>query len=208
VVRGNGGSPIVLEDKIPRLPDVKPVTLLGTHKVVCVSTYAKDEPIGEVIEAARSLGRSCYVYITGDHRKLRRKALRNLPENLRLTGFLSDEAYISLLRGSDVVMDLTTLDDCLVCGAYEAVAVGKPIIVSDTAAARQYLYKGTVFTRNQSDAISKAIGEAIANLPRLRVEIRALRDELEARWVTRAWHLVERMRGMVEINIPAGSRGR
>ena len=78
--------------------------------------------------------------------------------------------------------DLTRTDDCLVCGAYEAVAAGTPLIVSDTAALRSYCCKGTIYTKNTPSEIRQAIVIALAQVERLREEMIVLRNELNERW--------------------------
>jgi len=179
VVEAAGGRTFVLPDKLPDLRSRLMVTPNSTRTVVFVCTYAPDEPFREVIEAARFLDPCVTVLVTGDYRRV--DALQP-PDNVYLTGFVSERDYISLLRIAEVIVDLTSIEDCLVCGAYEAVALGKPLVTSDTAALREYFHHGTVYTEHDRRSLAAAIGEALDNSDRLAAEMRALRVELARNW--------------------------
>jgi len=61
-----------------------------------------------------------------------------MSDNLTLTAFIDDNAYVTLLYSCDLIVDLTTREDCLVCGAYESVSAEKPLLLSDTTALRVF----------------------------------------------------------------------
>ena len=48
-----------------------------------------------------------------------------------MTGFLDYDTYLDLLQKVDVIMDLTTDDKTMLAGAYEAVALEQPLIISN-----------------------------------------------------------------------------
>jgi spore maturation protein CgeB len=83
-----------------------------------------------------------------------------------------------------VIVDLTAIEDCLVCGAYEAVALGRPLVTSDTAALRAYFRQGTVYSRHDSVSLAAAITYALAHRERLAAEMRELKPDLIASWTT------------------------
>jgi glycosyltransferase involved in cell wall biosynthesis len=178
VIEAAGGRTCVLPDK---LPDLRPASggPPAMTSVVFVCSYSRDEPYREVIEAARALDPSVTVFITGRYRG---QDPLPVPSNVRLTGFLPEEAYVSLLGSADVIVDLTAIEDCLVCGAYEAVALGRPLVTSDTAALRQYFRRGTVYSRHDSASLAAAITHALANRERLAAEMRSLKPDLMAAW--------------------------
>jgi glycosyltransferase involved in cell wall biosynthesis len=179
VVQAAGGTAFVLPDK---LPDLAPRTVVhpdSTRMVVFVCTYARDEPFREVIEAARFLEPSVTLFVTGDYRRI--DGLRP-PDNVYLTGFVSERDYVALLQMADVIVDLTSIDDCLVCGAYEAVALGKPLVTSDTAALREYFSRGAVYTRHDRRSLAAAMTDALDNAEQLGAEMRELRVELDRDW--------------------------
>jgi glycosyltransferase involved in cell wall biosynthesis len=196
IVERSGGSAFVLPDKLPDLTPRPPETadggvagfLPGTSertrssaRVVFICTYAADEPYMEVIDAARALDPSVTIFVTGDHRKVTSLVT---PATVTLTGFLPDERYVALLNAADVIVDLTRIDDCLVCGAYEAVALGKPLVTSDTRALREYFRLGTVYTKHDSQSLAVAITDALDRKDTLSAEMRALKAELAGTWTS------------------------
>ena len=80
------------------------------------------------------------------------------------------------------VIDLSTRERCLLCGAYEAVAAGKPMILSRTQTLMDYFTRGAVFTDNRVSDLPHSIRNAILDLRRreaeLRAEVAILRREL------------------------------
>ena len=92
------------------------------------------------------------------------------------------ERYDQLLRSVNGVIDLSTRERCLVCGAYEAVAAGKPMILSRTATLMGYFARGAVFTDNRVSDSPHSIRQAILELrtreAELRAEVAILRREL------------------------------
>lgn len=193
-VRRNGGIPFVLPDKLPSFPKVQRMTLSAKWNLTCICTFARDEPVGEVIRAASGIGSDCAIYVTGESGKHTRHPVGAIPPNIVLTGYLPDEEYLRLLKSCDIIIDLTDMPDCLVCGAYEAVAVEKPIILSDSAVLKEYFYKGAVFTKNEADCIRSAIRTTIDNYPRLQEEIISLKQELNERWAIRRDSLIQTIR--------------
>ncbi len=197
MVKTNSGRPFVLPDRLPRFPAVGPTKLRGKYNIVCVSTFARDEPIGQVLQAAQSLGGEYSIYVTGNYHRLRLRSWDTLPGNVVFTGYLPDTDYVALLKSADVVLDLTSNDNCLVCGAYEAVALERPLILSDTTTLRTYFHKGAVYTKNNPADIKSAVLRAIATLPNLRSEIIALKTQLSQEGQTKRAHLIEEMNALL-----------
>lgn len=181
IVRGHGGRAAVLPDPLPELPG-EPAVLRGAFNVLFICTWAEDEPYLEVLKAAEALGEDIRLYVTGRSKGRERALGRPLPKNVELTGFVSEAEFIALLRGADLIVDLTTREDCLVCGAYEAVAVTKPLLLSDTRALRSYFHSGTVFTDNSADDIARKILEARRRRDELQAGIIRLKQEIGDNW--------------------------
>ena len=74
------------------------------------------------------------LYVTGKSKGREQQYGKPLPANIKLTGYLPEPEYLSLLNACDLVLDLTTRDHCLVCGAYEAVSFNKPFVLSNNQA--------------------------------------------------------------------------
>lgn len=177
----HGGRGFVLPDKIPTFKKLQKRKLKGKYNILFVSSFAEDEPFQEVVEAARGLD-DIYIYITGNPKRAPHNLVTNAPSNVSFTGYLPEEEYMEFLNSVDAVMDLTTRQDCLVCGAYEAVAVGKPLITSNTKALMRYFNSGTVYAGNTQEGIAKAIRTAIDNISMLENEIKRLGEMRSAEW--------------------------
>lgn len=183
LVEAAGGRALVLPDRLPQVPP----GIIRAHDggerfdVVLIATYAKDEPVEEIIEAAGA-DPSIRLRITGNPKRF--LATRNgpVPDNVEFTGFLSDGDYWRLLRGAGVIIDLTLKDNCLVCGAYEGVAAGVPLILSGNMATRELFRRGVIYTEPGVQHIRVALAKARANHATLALEIAKLKAELEAEW--------------------------
>jgi Glycosyl transferases group 1 len=181
LVSSYGGVPFVLPDRIPTPPAAGPVPqLLGPFSAALVATYAVDEPIGAVIEAVR--GTDIQLYVTGNSSKLARGLRASAPANVHFTGFLEDDAYWGLLRAADAVIDLTLIDDCIVCGAYEALSLGKPSVLSNNAASVDLFGEAAVFADNTPADVRRALSALRSRHPQIQVEAERKRRELTERW--------------------------
>ena len=136
-----------------------PNELDGRVNAVFICTFGVDEPYLEVIEAARAIPDDIYIYITG---KFEGKVEQStLPCNVKLLGFVPDDEYWLMLASADFIIDLTLRHDCLVCGAYEGVAMEKPLILSDTDALKSYFIQGCIYVKPTAHSIANGILEAV-----------------------------------------------
>ncbi len=110
---------------------------------------------------------------------------------MELSGFVSEPDYVELLSSARVIVDLTTREDCLVCGAYEALALGRPLVVSDSRALRELLRDGAVFARNEPEDIARAVAEASADEPCWSERCVARRNAYVLEWQTAAAKLLD-----------------
>jgi glycosyltransferase involved in cell wall biosynthesis len=188
-VRRLGGTPGILPDPVPQF---EPNIAAGTeaNRVVVVSTWAEDEPLEAILQAAELLPQPLFLTITGRPRgKFAQAASRST--RVRLSGFVSDQDYLVLLATAGIVVDLTTRQDCLVCGAYEALALGRPLVVSDSRALRELLQDGALFTANEPDAIARAIIQAWQNEREWAARCAARRDAYATEWRAAAARLMK-----------------
>jgi glycosyltransferase involved in cell wall biosynthesis len=76
---------------------------------------------------------------------------------------VEESAYWKLIGQSMGNIDLTTRNDCLVCGAYESLAVGNPIILSNNEASTSYFGNHCLFTNNTVEDLKERIIELVEN---------------------------------------------
>jgi glycosyltransferase involved in cell wall biosynthesis len=190
VVAGWGARAVVIGDvPVHFEPGIAPAPCAGP-RVVVVNTFSVDEPLDEVLAAARQVGEASF-FVTGDVRYADPGLIAARPANLSFTGFLSEAHYAGLLRKADVVVVLTTYDHTMQRGGYEAVALGKPLVTSDWGLLRETFSRGTVHVRNDAAAIATGIRRALTDRDRLASEMRSLRAEREALFATRLASLLD-----------------
>ena len=191
-VEKNGGKGFILQDKFPDIPILKPRKLRGESNILFICSVAEDEPYEAIFDAAKHLDSNMHIYVTGNYRK---KGIRpsKMPDNISFTGFVPEEEYIEMLNSVDATIILTSRENCLVCGAYETVAVEKPMILSDTKALRDYFSMGAVYTENTIEGIKNAILEMIRKKEELSKEVKTLKKIRHSEWLEKKKNLEKRL---------------
>ncbi|GFO63691.1 glycosyltransferase [Geomonas paludis] len=181
VVVKNGGRAFVLPDRLPEVPrGIYPFSFEAKFNFAFVCSFNPDEPFNEVVEAVKRLPDDICVYVTGRYPK--GISRDELPKNLVLLGFIPDNDYWSLISSVDAIIVLTTRENCLVCGAYEGVALNKPMVLSDTSIMREYFSAGVEYAFPTADAVKEAILTVIEKKEKLQREVSDLKCRLGERW--------------------------
>jgi glycosyltransferase involved in cell wall biosynthesis len=156
-------------------------TSASGSSVTVVSIFAEDEPIDLVLAAARELPDVCF-YITGDTGRASKQLLGSAPKNVTFTGYLKGDDFWQRLAASSAVMTLTTEPYSLVSGGIEAIALGRPAILSRQPVLEEYFTRGTVFVDYTVPSLVAGIREAMEEEAQLALESAALADEKRRRW--------------------------
>jgi hypothetical protein len=191
-----GGRAFVLPDPFPELPRRKappreasseglPRTPGRPAEILFVSSWAFDEPIAETVEACRRLRGEVIVRITGKMKPEFARLAAEAPDNFIPTGYLTDEEYFDLMARSDAVMAVTQRAATLVCGGYEAAVMGKPLILGDSRALREYFHAGAVHTRGTVEDLVAQMRALIADLPNYAEGIRRFHSQRSSEWEDR-----------------------
>lgn len=181
-----GGRPLVLTDSLPAPPQL-PAIAGGAQeapRIVVIATFRPDEPIAAIMAAAAKMPDVRFAF-TGDTARFRDTDVR-LPANVRLTGFLPDRDYWRLLAQAVVICDLTLKPDCLVCGAYEALALGKPMVLSNDQETRRIFGPAAILTGSEPDEIAEALCAALEQRETLAAGARELREAYRESWPAQA----------------------
>lgn len=182
LVESWGGRALVMHDPFLDLPAGKPYPLQTGFNVAFLCTFADDEPVAAVLEAARELP-DVNFYITGDERKRVTAGHVDAPGNVTFTGFLdSNGEYLGLLRGADAALVLTTRDHTLQLAGCEALAVGTPLITSDFEYLQRLFTGGTVFVSNTAEGIRTGVVQVREHATALRAEMPAVKEEKRQLW--------------------------
>ena len=186
----------VLEDQVPDFAfgadnDAQPS---GRPYFVAPCSFRPDEPVAEILKAARDVA-AVDVMVTGD---IARAAdlgyLQDKPQNVIFTGFLSRPDYETLIGGATGLICLTTEEGIQLSSAIEAIASGKPMIISETRVLRSLFATG-LFVDNTASSIATAFREIVADFARYAEMTRSLRrDEARrTRWAEQAEGLIQRL---------------
>jgi glycosyltransferase involved in cell wall biosynthesis len=172
---------LFLVDGLPTFnPSTSTIGLEGETRVAVISGFGTDEPVTEVFAVARLLPQVTF-YMTGDSKRAAVRLLAHKPENVILTGFLKDSDYIGLLKNVHGLVDLTKEPNILTCGMYEALAVGKPVVVSDWPQIKRYFTRGFIYVNNSPAEIAAGIKKLLNEQGKLTTEVIAMRSELVTR---------------------------
>jgi glycosyltransferase involved in cell wall biosynthesis len=181
-----GANTFTLRDPPTTFPRRRPIHLdNNSFNVVVVSTASYDEPISQILEAARNLPEVGF-YITGNYRAKAPHIIQRAPANVHFTGYVPDEEFYGLLEAAQVVMCLTTENHTMQSGASEALWLGKPIITSDWPILQAYFNKGTIHTDNTGPDICRAVQEMKDNLANFEADIRSLQKDRRREWCEKA----------------------
>jgi hypothetical protein len=200
------GRSIVLEDRIPEIQSIKQgrnvsridnsktevhrseITLELANqikeprfKIAVIWSFSPDEPLEEVLAAAASKPEIIF-YITHDVSRANKQILNKKTDNVILTGFLEYNEYLTLLAEVNAIMVLTTRDKTMLCGAYEAVALEKPLIISNFKPLKRYFHKGAFYVDNSANEIQKAIEYVTHTTEEMTKEMSYLRQEKTNEW--------------------------
>ena len=191
-----GTRAYVCQDPLPDIPKTLQSSVTpGDRSALLICSFLPDEPYEAAFEAFASLQEDGFTLFVSGNFKKAKTDLSRFPW-VRPLGFLPTDRYYEYLVSVSVVIDLTTMEDCLVCGAYEALAATKPLIVSRTVALSEYFGDAVVLTDNTPDAIRESVLWAFAH-----------RDELVQRaenWVARNQpYMNERIAGLRALLEPA-----
>lgn len=182
IVKLNGKA-FAIPDPIPEIEEpAHTEPLKGAFNVLFICSWAEDEPYLEVLRAAARIRKDIYIYITGNTKGKEQQLDIPLPDNVVLTGYIVEDEFNALLFGCDAVMVLTTRENCLLCGAYEGVSAGKPLLLTNTRVLRNYFSKGAIYIENTADSIAGAIDTASTRCSELGDEVKALRDILRVEY--------------------------
>jgi glycosyltransferase involved in cell wall biosynthesis len=187
IVADMGGRPLVLN-----YPGTVPKSRVPSSDPLLVATvgYRFDEPLLELVEAARQVPEMKIVFPGDAPRDLRNAA----PANCRFTGWLARDQYEDLIASCRGVVCLTTRENTMQTGAYEALEYGLPMLLSGTQALRSFYGEGVLFVdSHEPDDLAaglrrlwhehESLAEAAIHgretlLARCREEVAALREAL------------------------------
>lgn len=178
-----GARAVVLTNppKNPLLGSLQKTDDGGMFHVAVVNTFATDEPLDIILEAAQQMPK-VHFHIMGDLGLAPSGVVERAPVNVTFTGYLRGDAYWNCLYNARAVMVLTTYPYSLLGGAQDGVTLDKPLILSDQPALREYFTGGTVFVENTTEGIIDGVKRVMESETALIEEVKTMAQEQNARW--------------------------
>jgi glycosyltransferase involved in cell wall biosynthesis len=164
-----GGVAYICQDPFPDLSRYIDLKAEEDKKVFMICSFDRDEPFMKAFEAASMIVQEGFqLYVSGNYRKAGIDP--DLYPHIGFLGFVPEDEFYQHLFSACVVLDLTENDNCLVCGAYEALQAGKPLVLSRKQALMDYFTRGVVYTENHAEDIAAAIRRAYSERETLAIE--------------------------------------
>lgn len=170
---------IILESKIPEFQNMD----VGIEKkirkkeknIVFITKFHDDEPIDIMLKATKYFNSNYHFYFTGDYTLMDIIPLK--AKNITFTSFLPFEKYKKLLNKADVLVAITTREKTLLYSGREALALEKPMVLSNNPTNMAFYRNTAIFTEVKPEAIYKSIltaikksDELISNIPTFKKE--------------------------------------
>lgn len=194
ICENSNARAVVLQDRIPSMQKYDQDVDLpffedgkDIFNIMAVTTFNEDEPIDEIISAGMRLPDQYRVYLTGNYRKQfsddEKEILKK--NGIIFTGFIDESDYQTLMFSADAVIVLTKKEFILNCGAYEAIAFGKPMVLSNTDTIRSYFRFGAVYSSCSPNDIYNSILKVESERPDLLDQVKLGRETLTNDWDNR-----------------------
>jgi glycosyltransferase involved in cell wall biosynthesis len=146
------------------------------------ASWHPDEPIEFLVKAWAHSNIPISLVITG---RPRRQILEKIREHAQIpkiifTGYIKDyRKYLCLLSKALFIISATYSDFDMQCSAYEALAIGKPIIASNKLAMRTVLGDIPVYFNYSKESLYKAISFLLENYDYVQSKTSVLTKRLE-----------------------------
>lgn len=189
--RGLAASRLFVLEDVPPLPVTRgsvalPDDLANRPRpwILMPGSFAADEPVGELLQAARLEPGWTFV-LTGRHENAARHGhrLEQVPSNVVLPGYVDTPVFDAMMQASDLVLALTRQDGIQLSACNEALGFGKALIVSDTPLLRRLFADGArMADSSDPQSLVRAIAGALADRPALEQAARDLAAVRRTRW--------------------------
>jgi glycosyltransferase involved in cell wall biosynthesis len=193
-----GAPGLLLPDDVPSPADAEPRCAAPSATVLVAGSLDENEPVVDVLAAAALLP-DVEVRVTGDPGRLPPALRSGAPANVVFTGYLPYRAFLGEMMAAHAVAVLSTDPHIMNRAAFEAVGLGRPLVLSDLAGLRERFGAAALFAPNRPPAIAAALRAALADGPALAARSRRLAGDLGQRHAG----ALEDLRGRLAENAPA-----
>ena len=160
-VRSWGSSALLLPDDVPRASDASPRAPAENPRVVVAGSLDGNEPVEAVLAAARLMP-EVEVLLTGDTNRVPARVRHTASTNAVFTGWLPYSTFLGELLSAGAVAVFSTDPHIMNRAAFEAVGLGRPLVLSDLPAVRSRFGDAALFAGNDPEAMAGAVRSALA----------------------------------------------
>jgi glycosyltransferase involved in cell wall biosynthesis len=177
-VRGWTSRVVLVPDDLPVAEQVVPAEAPGRgFRVLVAGSLDSGEPVAAALAAARHLD-GVEVRLTGDPERVAAATRAAAPANASFTGWLEYPRFLAELLAADVVAAFSSDPGIMNRAAFEAVALGKPVVLSDMPGLRRRFSAAALFTPNDPAAMADTLRRAIEQRSELAQRSQLLQAEL------------------------------
>jgi len=179
-VRRWGVPAVLLPDDLPEADEASPSPERATKsQVVVAGSFDWNEPVAAALATARLLP-DIEVRLTGDTGRLSASVRSSAGANVVFTGYLPYEQFLGELITADVVAAFSIDPHIMNRAAFEAISLGRPLVLSDLPGLRARFGEAAIFCANEPAAMAQAIRQAQQDHVSLVARANALKRRLQA----------------------------
>lgn len=177
LLRSWGAPGLLLPDDLPSPADAGEPRPDSGVTVLVAGSLDDNEPVAEALAAAALLPEVA-VRVTGDPALVPRALRESAPPNVTFTGHLPLPAFLGEMLTAAVVAVFSTDPHIMNRAAFEAVGLGRPLVLSDLPGLRERFGPASLFAGNSPPEMAEAVRGALAGRPELERRSRLLAAEL------------------------------
>jgi glycosyltransferase involved in cell wall biosynthesis len=179
LVGGWGAPALLFPDDLPEASEAAAQPAPRRETVLVAGSFDGNEPVAAVVEAARLLPET-ELRLTGDPELLPPGVKESAPPNVVFTGFLPYPAFLGELMAAHVVAAFSTDPEIMNRAAFEAVGLGRPLVLSDLPGLRRRFGAAAVFAANRPEEMAAALREGLDHRQELEGRSESLAVELRS----------------------------
>jgi len=153
-------------------PIERAATPASPPRILVPLTYSRDEPVTELLEAARQTPEFRWQFTGRAPQHVRDAA----PENVEFVGFVSDEEYLALIQHASAIAAITTQEGTMQSAGYEALASATPLLTTPTRVLVEYFGDAARYAAPEAAALADGARDLVANGAQWSAGMVALRE--------------------------------
>jgi glycosyltransferase involved in cell wall biosynthesis len=198
-----GARALLLPDDLPEARDASPPLAGPGLRVVVAGSLDGNEPVAASVEAARLMP-DVEVRLTGDEHRVPISVRRGAPPNVVFTGWLDYPKFLGELTAANVVGVFSTDPHIMNRSAFEAVGLGRPLVLTDFTGLRSRFGDGALFSPNDPPVMARTLRQALERQD----ELATKSDELQVRLRIQHKEAVARLKSMLDAALAAAANRR